>query len=344
MDLIHESHLFSSSPAHPSHHRTQLPPKAALDGAGQRPTFAGPKTTNPLKRSASAANLLTPPASPAKEKHRSKRGFTDSDDEDQDTETEGQETPEGQTGGRIRRTRQLTGGKARTGRPGQAVGSIIWSKGRSAARTVVKSEVSMTAPVRQQVDRMHLDSGGSPVTPSRPGAVADVMDVSPAPTIPRPTTPTPASRKVKSVKEKREGPIRDSPNNPFLGSSPRAPATKESLVEKPTVTYVFRGVKAVFRNPAYGVPEPKEGDPSTLPPHHPNFSPDLITAPKLLWSSAPPANSDDDDVSPNQKHKTRPRKLVSGSSRRSESNKRRRLADKDEDVFGGHKSPEAMVQ
>jgi len=207
---------------------------------------------------------------------------------------------------------------------------------RGSSQNAATADVSISPRPGDGVDKMNLDSdqgGKSPVTPVRNANVAppDRMDISPLRVLPRPTTPTPASRKAKGGKGKQSGAIRDSPVNPFLGSSPRTPAPRESVMEKPTITYVFRGVKAVFRNPAYGIPEPVPGDPSTLPPHHPDFSPDLITAPKLLWPPTPAESDDEDDV---PKSKVRPLPAAGPSTGRAAPRKRRRL-NKDEDIFGG---------
>jgi len=236
---------------------------------------------------------------------------------------------------------------ARPVRRGQA-GAVRWPGVQKAAQASPKSTATKSASPRTRADRMNLDSdqgGKSPVTPVRNAVAPDRMDISPLRAIPRPTTPTPTSRKTKGGKEKQVGPIRDSPNNPFLGTSPRTPAPRASLAEKPTVTYVFRGVKAVFKNPAYGIPEPVPGDPSTLSPQHPNFSPDLLTAPKLLWPSASVESDEEEDSPRAKRYKIRSLQLspeAGTSSGRSAPKKKRRL-NKDDDVFKVQKSSEAMV-
>jgi len=123
-----------------------------------------------------------------------------------------------------------------------------------------------------------------------------------------PVTPprkTPA-RKAKAGKDpvnKKLFPERDSPNNPFLvavgspeslppGSTSPEPHTPEPYVEKPTLTYVFRGVKAIVDNPLYNpshrgrVPSPAPGSPSLLPEDHPDFTPTEYCPPKLLFPEA----------------------------------------------------------
>ncbi|THH22526.1 hypothetical protein EUX98_g8168 [Antrodiella citrinella] len=120
-----------------------------------------------------------------------------------------------------------------------------------------------------------------------------------------PITPPPLPRTPRGGRsiKKRLFPERDSPNNPFLVpqdspealSSPEVEATTPiplPYVEKPTITYVFRGVKAEFRNPLYdpshpsGVPSPKSDDPSSLPIHDREYSPTPYCPPKLLFPEA----------------------------------------------------------
>ncbi|PFH47981.1 hypothetical protein AMATHDRAFT_6242 [Amanita thiersii Skay4041] len=99
---------------------------------------------------------------------------------------------------------------------------------------------------------------------------------------------------------------RDSPNNPFLDSptqkednakpndkksSPRTPA---SLEERPTVTYVFRGVRGVYPNPLYNHAKRRPLSPppqSKLPPDHPDYTPDMRCPPRLLFPTGPSKGS-----------------------------------------------------
>ncbi|KAF7295168.1 hypothetical protein MIND_01055600 [Mycena indigotica] len=80
--------------------------------------------------------------------------------------------------------------------------------------------------------------------------------------------------------------FRDSPDNPFLatpiGPDDEVIVTSESVLreEKPTMTYVFRGIRRDFPNPHYGVPPNPN---SQLPPEHPDFEPDEAAVPKLLF-------------------------------------------------------------
>ncbi|KAI0825923.1 hypothetical protein BC629DRAFT_1434471 [Irpex lacteus] len=124
-----------------------------------------------------------------------------------------------------------------------------------------------------------------------------------------PVTP-PAKSALEGVK-KRLFPERDSPNNPFLVSddSPASsqdsvfgagtstapvPAAPKKHVERPTLTYVFRGVRQEFENPLYDPRYPDTGiapsggpdSPSNLPPEHPDFSPKDYCPPRMLFPEA----------------------------------------------------------
>ncbi|KAH8076004.1 hypothetical protein BXZ70DRAFT_711149 [Cristinia sonorae] len=127
----------------------------------------------------------------------------------------------------------------------------------------------------------------------------------PAPVVALPVTPPPLPRTPRAGRslKRKLFPERDSPNNPFLvpDDSPEALSSPDvgsrtptplPYVEKPTITYVFRGVKAEFKNPLHdpsnptGVPDLEPGDPSTLPVSDREFSPDPYCPPKLLFPEA----------------------------------------------------------
>ncbi|KAJ7920418.1 hypothetical protein B0H13DRAFT_1867627 [Mycena leptocephala] len=82
-----------------------------------------------------------------------------------------------------------------------------------------------------------------------------------------------------SLLERRDSvfPIpRDSPENPFLASALgaddevfTASTVSGSQVEKPTIAFVFRGVRLSFLNPYYNAPSSTDSSPnSQLPPEH----------------------------------------------------------------------------
>ncbi|EJD05450.1 uncharacterized protein FOMMEDRAFT_17748 [Fomitiporia mediterranea MF3/22] len=108
----------------------------------------------------------------------------------------------------------------------------------------------------------------------------------PLPTVELPLPSTPKKGKARLV----DSPVRDSPNNPFLDDSPPSvsgepaePRTTTTRPEKPTITYIFRGVRAEFANPMYNLP-PEVHERSLLPIEHPDFSPDPACPPKLLFT------------------------------------------------------------
>ncbi|KIP02153.1 hypothetical protein PHLGIDRAFT_38020 [Phlebiopsis gigantea 11061_1 CR5-6] len=98
----------------------------------------------------------------------------------------------------------------------------------------------------------------------------------PQPVLEGPATP-PARRPPRPargvpLKKPLTLPERDSPNNPFLdsgssgsvatlddGPSTSAPAPRKPHIEKPTITYVFRGVRTEFANPLYDPRYPETG-------------------------------------------------------------------------------------
>ncbi|KAJ7581559.1 hypothetical protein C8J56DRAFT_1169013 [Mycena floridula] len=82
-----------------------------------------------------------------------------------------------------------------------------------------------------------------------------------------------------------------SPDNPFLNSPTRddKPAKEPAAHrEKPTVTYVHRGVRRVLPNPFYDSERGRTVSPppnSDLPPEHPDYEPDLRLVPRNLFPS-----------------------------------------------------------
>lgn len=97
--------------------------------------------------------------------------------------------------------------------------------------------------------------------------------------------------------------LRDSPDNPFLatpenhvegtsGSSSSAnPSPHAPFQERPTIAYVFRGVRRECKNPLYNHAEDRPFSPpleSKLPVDHPDYSPDIHCIPKRLFVDARP--------------------------------------------------------
>lgn len=101
------------------------------------------------------------------------------------------------------------------------------------------------------------------------------------------TSPRAADRQRKKEEMKR---MMDADSNPFLSHPGEHihPSRAGPIVDelKPTVTYVFRGVKKVFANPFLRQDHPFP--PASLDPEDEGFEPHPNPAPKLLWPSAPP--------------------------------------------------------
>lgn len=178
---------------------------------------------------------------------------------------------------------------------------VTIARGRSLSRSPTRSPSS--SPPAHLLRRTNTGLMSPPPSRRQPRTSA---------TLAAPVTPprkTPARKaKTKDGKDpvsKKLFPERDSPNNPFLlgngdnspdtlppGSVSPGPRTPEPYVEKPTITYVFRGVKAIVDNPLYDpshkgrVPSPAPDSPSQLPVDHPDYSPTPYCAPKLLFPEA----------------------------------------------------------
>ncbi|KIL64692.1 hypothetical protein M378DRAFT_178654 [Amanita muscaria Koide BX008] len=192
---------------------------------------------------------------------------------------------------------------------------------------IVTSLTTIAAPVSPPPSRRRQ--------PARAAAVT-VRPSSPPVT---PSKPKRGKRRIQMLAE--EFPVRDSPNNPFLDSpsggkekatnvKPKSPRTPPPLEEKPTVTYVFRGVRGVYPNPLYNHAKQRALTPppqSLLPPEHPDYSPDMRCPPRLLFPKAKPDFtsshwSDDSGGSPEPSTPTRSKATtLSGTDRYKERRK-----------------------
>ncbi|CAE6437792.1 unnamed protein product [Rhizoctonia solani] len=226
-----------------------------------------------LKRSASTASLLSPPASVRKPSAKRLRSqfSTDSDAESVHSEYLGRK-------------------QAATKRPNT----------RGTKRKAAPLRPAVTVPTTQKEFNFVLPLNGGhapkvePELPPRP--------VTPPPRLctPLPACPQtpPRTKPQRSSRVSRDCPLRDSPNNPFLVESleppailrPRPKRSALDFTEGPTVGYVFRGVPTVFANPyaSQHPPSPtKDKDhPSFLPLEHPDFSPCELARPQLLFPEA----------------------------------------------------------
>ncbi|KAI1796935.1 hypothetical protein LXA43DRAFT_878817 [Ganoderma leucocontextum] len=292
------------------------PPAGASSMAAKRPP--------PVKRAASAAPALppTPPRTTHKRKRRSRSRVTDSSSEDEDAhdvpepESDEEDGRSGKKkdgevaiGHKKRKTMTLdaiaeelsqaraeemfwmgkdAGGSSKAAGPsgGKPPHRVIKNRASTRARSRTRSPSSSPPPAPHLLRRGH--SGLLSPPPSRRAPVV----------VPRPATPPP---EPKLTKEKGKAlPERDSPNNPFLaddspasvpasdGQSSPEPKTPQKRAEKPTLTYVFRGVKMLVSNPHYASEDAAAEIEarSQLPVTHPDFSPSDAIAPKLLFPEA----------------------------------------------------------
>ncbi|KAK7033375.1 hypothetical protein R3P38DRAFT_2922337 [Favolaschia claudopus] len=223
----------------------------------------------PLKRSASVASLPTPPRT----RHKRKRGgskhssrassdedLTATDDDEDDAETHEKLIKEAEE----EESFWLSTNNAQQQSP---------STGKSASSAPLLYRRLQTAQSQVQV----VEPVSPPPSHRKPPARTAALAV--------PRTPTPKSS---------SDALRDSPDNPFLASplgsqdevvvneSDGSPTLQE---EKPTMAFVFRGVRRSFPNPYYDpsstAPTPTPN--SQLPPEHPDFEPDERNVRKLLF-------------------------------------------------------------
>jgi len=147
---------------------------------------------------------------------------------------------------------------------------------------------------------------------------ADVAPLSPPPSHRRPAVTTPKaflSRKPEphvatnspvtpKTRSSARLALRDSPDNPFLATPENHPKDTPSpsdssanpsphgpLQERPTIAYVFRGVRRECRNPLYNHAQGRPFSPppeSKLPIDHPDYSPAIHCTPKRLFAGARP--------------------------------------------------------
>ncbi|KAI0353414.1 hypothetical protein OH77DRAFT_1553782 [Trametes cingulata] len=283
----------------------------------------------PIRRAASAAPALppTPPRTTHKRKRRSRSRVTDSSSEEEDEhevpvvdsddeDERARSEPQRKVGALVighKKRRTLTldaiaeelseataedafwlgdgtaGSSAANGGQSQPKHKVVKNRAPTRARSRTRSPSASPAP--HLLRRGHTGLFSPP--PSRR-----------APTIvPRPATPPPEPKESKQKGKATALPERDSPNNPFLvGDSPASvppsedlsspePRTPKKHVEKPTITYVFRGVKTLLANPHYRSPEASAEVAeiearARLPVEHPDFSPSEACEPTLLFPEA----------------------------------------------------------
>ncbi|KAG5641556.1 hypothetical protein DXG03_004783 [Asterophora parasitica] len=270
-------------------------------------------SARPLKRSASTVSLPTPPRT----KHKRKgRAHTREYDTDTDSDGDNASDRDGSDGEERARKQSHKKRRTGTGKDADAEEEAFWlSESDGDAPDVEDGNTSKSKAPPALIYRRRLAAtastssiGSAPASPPPSNRKATTttqtkVALSFAPVLtPPPRTPEPNTR---DTKLRGIFPMRDSPNNPFLVSpeaavadsasptpSPNAePHTPTALQERPTVTYVFRGVRGTFPNPLYDHEHGRPRSPSArskLPIEHPEYSPAPHCPPKLLF---PPSAS-----------------------------------------------------
>ncbi|KAF7336804.1 hypothetical protein MVEN_02116200 [Mycena venus] len=235
----------------------------------------------PLKRSASVASLPTPPRT----RHKRKRGgskhsrassdedltATDDDDEKLIKEAEDEESFWLAT----------NPAPASTTTAKNASPPLLYRRlqaSQSQSQTQVHGVPPVSPPPSHRKPPVRAAAAPVPRTPTPKSSSSTVSP---------PATPT---RGAPSIP-------RDSPDNPFLASplgsqdeviindsSDSVPSSQE---EKPTMAFVFRGVRRSFPNPYYKASPSGPNPKSQLPPEHPDFEPDERGVRKLLFGVRP---------------------------------------------------------
>ncbi|KAJ7836409.1 hypothetical protein B0H14DRAFT_3870851 [Mycena olivaceomarginata] len=215
--------------------------------------------SRPLKRSASVASLPTPPPTRHKRKRAGSKHSRASDDDLSATDDNDDDDDE----------KLIKEAEAE---------ESFWLATNAAAASSTQPPLlyrrlqAQSKSQTQTQPQLH----GLPHTPTPKSTSSTVSP---------PTTPTRASI------------LRDSPDNPFLasplGSQDEVVVNESSLLEeKPTMAFVFRGVRRSFPNPYYNASRTSPNPNSQLPPEHPDFEPEERGVRKLLFgvrkNAAPP--------------------------------------------------------
>lgn len=220
--------VFSSSPAHPSHHNKRNP-------------YAQAQRNFNLKRTATAAALPSPPITQTKRKHYAAPAVLDSENED---ENDVEKTP----------TKATTRSKrAALESPSQATPNGRITRASNAPPSGASPALSITdiqeSGRRSPSPFPYREASPPPLNTRARGRTLrtlrdDDSDSDSAESVVEPTTPKPKRRAPATPPPTRHtrarGPVRDSPNNPFLSTSPRYPKRDTTpLHEKETITYVL---------------------------------------------------------------------------------------------------------
>ncbi|KAF8526530.1 hypothetical protein BU17DRAFT_62024 [Hysterangium stoloniferum] len=221
-----------------------------------------------LKRTASVASLPSPPPSVQPPK---KRANSQKFDSDADSESEGDDAEDEEEGAVVGR-------------------KLLFPTGPSTSSLRAGTDDD---PFSATSSRSSKDTSSS--RPDAPASPRSKHKVSGPTRSPR--TPPPVERRGRCLPA--ELPTLDEDENPFIGGSlpkpRRAARPPVDITERPTLTYVFKGIKTSLPNPNYHLPQAVY-ERARLPLYHPDYSPLPVYRPKRLFQEAHPNAGVEDDA------------------------------------------------
>ncbi|KDQ31757.1 hypothetical protein PLEOSDRAFT_1110937 [Pleurotus ostreatus PC15] len=275
-----------------------------------------PPASNPLKRSASTASLPTPPRTRRRRRVRlASNNRTDSGSDGAGGNSSDEDT--------LRVPENLHKKRKISAIPEVEEEDEFWmgadrsntlstEASSSAKDRADESPLSSPIPILSRRKQAATSLGSAPVSPppsrrvtrtvtSKVSDTPVLTTVTESPHVDTPSTASPPvtpDNKLKGKTRRFKPSLMDSPDNPFVDSGAGSDVDEQDSpdfelrtppAERPTLTYVFRGVKTRFLNPLYdhanNRPLPPDPD-SLLPVEHPDYTGDLTCPPKLLFPQA----------------------------------------------------------
>jgi hypothetical protein len=235
--------------------------QAMLDSA----PVASPPIPRPLKRSASTASLPTPPRTHRKLARGKSSDFCDSDSD----ENVAYKTSDDELLVQRHKKRRVGELKPLLYRRGQVQVDVEPVSPPPSHRKLV---VSTPKPTGARKREPHIATDSPPVTPKTPSLTR------------------------RAIRDSPDNPFLDTPENQTEDSSSSSDSSANSsphgpLQERPTIAYVFRGVRRECKNPLYNHAQDRPFSPppeSKLAIDHPNYSPAIHCTPKRLFVDAHP--------------------------------------------------------
>jgi len=259
-----------------------------------------PPVPRPLKRSASTASLPTPPRSYRKLARGKSRGSCDSDS-DENVALGSDDEPLGQ-----RHKKRRIGGE------NQVDEDAFWLG--------TPAPTNLTPKTKDQ--------------PSKSMASTTTVGSTTSP----PVTPKTRSSTRRALRDSPDNPFLDTPKNHDDDTSSHSDSSANSsphepLQERPTIGYVFRGVRREIKNPLYNHAQDRPFSPppeSKLAIDHPDYSPSIQCIPKRLFSDTLSKRKKQKKASIAASKKQDPQQLTRKRARQRSPS----LSDDDEDGVG----------